>query len=396
MNKKICLVTGSRADYGLQKKLIKLFKSDPQIQLEIIATGSHLSSKFGFTYKEIENDGIKIDYKIEILGEEFNTKSTSLAISRAQNEIVKILIETKPDLVLILGDRYEILAAAISALLCGVPIAHIHGGEVTIGAFDDSIRHAITKMSHLHFVATEKSRKRVIQMGEIDNRVFNFGGLGVDALADVKYLHQEELEKVLGQKFGKKNLIVTFHPETISKLTPFKQVQNLLYALNQTPDINFIFTGVNADPGANEISNEINKFVSTRENAVQIPSLGQRNYFSTLLYCDGVIGNSSSGILEVPTFKKATINIGKRQLGREHATSVINCDLNSNSILQAIAESYSKEFKEKLSMTVNPYGNGGASTSIYNVIKNYDLDDLLIKPFYDLESHYDNRRHELK
>lgn len=384
MNRKICLVTGSRADYGLQKKLIKLFKSNPQIQLEIIATGSHLSPKFGFTYKEIEDDGFKIDYKIEILREEFNSESTSLAISSAQNEIVKIMIETKPDLVLILGDRYEILAAAISALLCGVPIAHIHGGEVTLGAFDDSIRHAITKMSHLHFVATEKSRGRVIQMGEIDNRVFNFGGLGVDALADIKYLHKDELEKVIGQKFGKKNLIVTFHPETISELSPLKQIQNLLYALNQIPNINLIFTGVNADPGSHEISHAINKFVSSRENAVYIQSLGQRNYFSTLLYCDGVIGNSSSGILEVPTFKKATINIGKRQLGREHATSVISCDLESNSILKAITESYSKEFKEKLNMVLNPYGNGGASISIYNVIKDYDLENLLIKPFHDL------------
>lgn len=384
MNRKICLVTGSRADYGLQKKLIQLIKSDPQIQLQIIATGSHLSSKLGFTYKEIEDDGFKIDYKIEILGNEFNSQSTSLAISRAQNEIVKILIETKPDLMLILGDRYEILAAAISALLCGVPIAHIHGGEVTLGAFDDSIRHAITKMSHLHFVATEKSRKRVIQMGEMDGRVFNFGGLGVDALVDVKYLQQEEIEKVIGQKFGEKNLIVTFHPETISEYPPLEQIRILLNALNQIPDINLIFTGVNADPGSNEISNEINEFVSSRENAVYIPSLGQRNYFSALFYCDGVIGNSSSGILEVPTFKKATINIGNRQLGREHATSVISCDLNSNSIREAIAESYRKEFKEKLNMSLNPYGNGGASTSIYNVIKNYDLDNLLIKPFNDL------------
>jgi GDP/UDP-N,N'-diacetylbacillosamine 2-epimerase (hydrolysing) len=384
LNRKICLITGSRADYGLQKKLIAFLKSDPQIQLQIIATGAHLSSELGLTYKEIENDGFKIDFKIDILGKEFNEESTSIAMNRAQTEILKILIETQPDLVLILGDRYEILSAAISALLCGIPVAHMHGGEVTVGAIDDSIRHAITKMSHLHFVATDKSKRRVIQMGEKKERVFNFGGLGVDAIVNTNFLTQAEIEKIIGQKFNKKNQIVTFHPETISKTPPLRQVQILLSALNQRPEINLIFTGVNADPGADIIANEINNFVKSRQNAVYIPSLGQRNYFSTLLFCDGVIGNSSSGILEVPSFRKATINIGNRQLGREYASSVISCDLDSNSILEAIDISYSKKFEKRLKRTVNPYGNGGASRRIYDVIKDYNLTNIVMKPFNDL------------
>ncbi len=378
------MITGSRADYGLQKKLINFLKLDPQIQLQIIATGSHLSSQFGMTYKEIENDGFNIDFKIDILGKEINEVSTSIAMNKAQTEILKILIETEPDLILILGDRYEILAAAISALLCGIPIAHMHGGEVTVGAIDDSIRHAITKMSHLHFVATEKSRRRVIQMGEEEEKVFNFGGLGVDAITDCNFQTQEELEKIIGQKFSKKNLVVTFHPETISKLSPLQQIQNLLLALNERPEINLIFTGVNADPGSDEIAIEIYKFVRSRQNAVYIQSLGQRNYLSTLLFCDGVIGNSSSGILEVPSFKKATINIGNRQLGREHANSVISCEINFNSILAAIDKSYSDKFKKRLKRTINPYGNGGASRRIYDVIKDYDLTKLGMKPFNDL------------
>ena len=260
MNKKICVVTGSRADYGLLKNLMYLIKSDSEMNLQIIVTGSHLSPKHGETYREIEDDGFKIDSKVEIVEEKIDFLSAAISMGKAQIEISEILFENKPDLMIVLGDRYEILSAVTSALLLKIPVAHIHGGEETQAAFDNSIRHAITKMSHLHFVATKKSRKRVIQMGERPETVFNFGGLGVDAISKMELSSQEEIENLIGQKFGKRNLLVTFHPETISIKPPLEQIQILLEALDQNKDINLIFTGVNADPGSDEIENEINTY----------------------------------------------------------------------------------------------------------------------------------------
>jgi GDP/UDP-N,N'-diacetylbacillosamine 2-epimerase (hydrolysing) len=384
LTKKICVVTGSRADYGLIKNLMNLIKNDSNMKLQIIVTGSHLSPKHGETYKEIEKDGFIIDFKVEIIEKIVDLPSTSRAMGKAHIEISKILFENKPDLMIVLGDRYEILSAATAALILNIPVAHIHGGEETQGAFDNSIRHAITKMSQLHFVATKKSRTRVMQMGESPEKVFNFGGLGVDSISSTDFQSRDKLENLIGQKFGERNLLVTFHPETISEKFPVEQIQILLEALRKKSDINLIFTGTNADPGSHEIGNEIKKFVESRNNAVYISSLGQESYFSTLQYCDGVIGNSSSGILEVPSFKKATINIGDRQLGREFASSVINCEMQRDSIVDAIEEIYSKKFRKKLKKTVNPYGDGGASIKIYTVIKNYNLTNLMKKAFYDL------------
>lgn len=384
MNKKICIVTGSRADYGLLKNLMYLIQSDSEMKLQIIVTGSHLSPKHGETYREIENDGFRIDFKVEIIEEKIDFLSAAISMGKAQIEISKILFENKPDLMIILGDRYEILSAATSALLLNIPIAHIHGGEESQGAFDNSIRHAITKMSQLHFVATKKSRKRVIQMGELPERVFNFGGLGVDAISRMEFSSREVIENLIGQKFGKRNLLVTFHPETISNKHPLEQIQILLEALEENKDINLIFTGVNADPGSDEIENEIQRFIKSRDNAIYIKSFGQKNYFSAVQYCDGVIGNSSSGVLEIPTFKKATINIGNRQLGREFASSVINSDLERYSIANSIEKIYGKKFSKVLQKTVNPYGDGGASKKIYAIIKNYNLTNIVKKSFYDL------------
>ena len=382
--KNILVVTGSRADYGLLKRLMKLIDSDPEMKLQIIVTGSHLSSKHGLTYKEIEEDGFQIGFKVDIIENIIDAHSTAKAMSKAQNEITKILSKIKPDLMVVLGDRYEILSAVISALLSGVPVAHIHGGEVTTGAFDDAIRNAITKMSHLHFTATEISRNRVIQMGEIPANTFNFGGLGVDALQSFNFLSQEDVEKNLEKKFGKKNLLVTYHPETISEKSASEQIKILLDALSLKKDINLIFTGVNADPGSGEISRAINQFVESNSNAKYYPSLGQSLYLSTLLYCDGVVGNSSSGILEVPTLKKATINIGNRQLGREMAESIFNCELDSGSIAKSIDEIYSENFRGVLSKVSNPYGRGGASLKIFEEIKKSDLSNLVVKNFHDL------------
>jgi GDP/UDP-N,N'-diacetylbacillosamine 2-epimerase (hydrolysing) len=384
MKRKICLVTGSRAEYGLLRNIIKLIKLESTMQLQIITTGSHLTEKFGSTYTEILEDGLDIDFKIDILSNVINEQTTSIAMGKVQAGVSKILQETKPDLLLVVGDRYEILSAVIAALLCKIPVAHIHGGEITSGAFDDSIRHAITKMSHLHFVATEKSKKRVIQLGEKPENVFNFGGLGVDAIQSNEFISKGEIQKSIGMNFGEKNLLVTYHPETMSSKSPSEQISILLDALAKTNEINFIFTGVNADPGSDEITYEIKKFVELRSNAIYYPSLGQRNYFSTILYCDGVVGNSSSGVLEVPTFKKATINIGNRQLGREMAESVINCELESSSITKSIDEIYSENFKVVLSKVSNPYGSGGASLKIFEEIKKSDLSNLVVKSFHDL------------
>lgn len=382
--KKISVVTGSRADYGLLKKLIRLIKDDPTMKLEIIATGSHFSSAHGNTFKEIELDENRIDHKVKIFDGFLDEIQTIESMCKCQFEIAKILKLNKPELLLILGDRYEILAAAISALILNIPIAHIHGGEITNGAFDDSIRHAITKLSFLHFVSTENSKRRVIQMGESPLNVFNVGGLGVDALKDLDLVEKAKLEEQIGFKFGEKNLIVTFHPETNSAMAPGQQISELLDALEQTKGINFIFTGVNADPGGQVIASAINNFVTSRPNSVLIPSMGQENYFSSILYSDGVIGNSSSGLLEVPSFKKATINIGKRQSGRELADSVLSCELESEKILGLINKIYTEEFQLRLQKTENPYGNEGASLKIYNILKELPLISMTDKKFFDL------------
>ena len=382
--RKITVVTGSRADYGLLKNLMKLIQSDPSIRLQIIATGSHLSKKHGLTYKEIEEDGFEIEFKLQIIENFIDSQSTSRAMGIAQNEISKILITDKPDLMLVLGDRYEILSAAIAALLLRVPVAHIHGGEKTLGSFDDSIRNAVTKMSYLHFVATELSKKRVVQMGENPRNVFNVGGLGVDAIYKLQLLSRDDVELFLQRKLGRKNLLVTYHPETISEHTPIEQIRILLDALARKRDTNLIFTGVNADPGSEEITSEINAFVQSNSNAMFCSSLGQKNYLSTILYCDGVVGNSSSGILEVPSFKKATVNVGKRQHGREFSKSVIDCPLDSDAIANAIDKIYTKNFEIALAKTVNVYGEPGASERIYQILKKFDLKDFEKKEFYDL------------
>jgi GDP/UDP-N,N'-diacetylbacillosamine 2-epimerase (hydrolysing) len=384
MVRKISVVTGSRADYGLLKKLMKLIQSDSNMTLEIIATGSHYSSDHGNTYREIESDGFRIDHKVEILENFVDEIGVSTAMGKAKLQITKILKDSRPDILLVLGDRYEILSAVICALLLKIPVAHIHGGEITQGAFDDSIRHAITKMSHVHFVSTEKSKQRVIQMGESMENIYLVGGLGVDAIEDLILVDKSEIEQSMKFTFAKKNLIVTFHPETNSELAPREQIKALLDALSEFEDINFIFTGVNADPGSSQVTAEIMKFVETRTNAVLIHSLGQKNYFSSVFYSDGVIGNSSSGVLEVPSLRKPTVNIGNRQLGREFAESVVNCELRSEKIADAIRYIYSNEISKKLEHNENPYGKGGASLKIYHQLKGLNLAFLTNKKFIDL------------
>jgi GDP/UDP-N,N'-diacetylbacillosamine 2-epimerase (hydrolysing) len=384
MSRKICFVTSGRADYGLLRWVMHGVKDDPELHLQIIATGMHLSPTFGFTYQEIEADGFFIDARIEILGLPDAAIEITESMGLAITGVAKAINDLEPDLFVVLGDRYEIFAATAAALVSKVPVAHLHGGEVTTGAFDESFRHSITKMSHLHFVATEVYKTRVIQLGENPNNVFLVGGLGVDGIKMLPLLSREELETRLGFMFGEKSLLITFHPATLDPEAPEHQMRELLRALSSLNDTTLIFTMPNADPGSQPITHLIHEFVSRNQNAKAFSSLGQLNYLSCVAYVDGVIGNSSSGLTEVPSFKKGTINIGIRQSGRVQATSVINCQPNETEIRRAIEKLYSVEFQTRLEKTINPYGVGGASAEIVKILKNCNLDGIVEKAFYDL------------
>lgn len=384
MSKKICIVTGSRADYGLLANLMYEIQSDDDLQLQIISTGMHHSPEFGLTYREIGKDGFTLDKQVEIpLDSDSSvgvTRSTGLAVIG----IGEALEELVPDLLVVLGDRFEILAAATAALISNVPIAHLHGGEKTLGAFDESIRHAITKMANLHFVAAEEYRKRVIQMGENPDNVINVGGLGIDSILKIELLSRTELEKRLGLKFAQKSLLVTFHPVTLERASGASQVGELLTALAELKDTTLIFTFPNADPESGQIITQIEDFVKSHPDSYVYISLGQQLYFSCVDNVDGVIGNSSSGLLEVPSFQKGTVNIGDRQEGRLKADSVIDCAPGRSEILKAIGKLYSRSFQDSLETVENPYGKGGASRKIVEFIKNLDFPIQTKKYFYDL------------
>ena len=385
MKRKICVITSSRADYGLLRLILKGIDTDNDLTLQLVATGMHLSSKYGDTCQEIHTDGFVIDMKIDILIGENDARGVSESIGLGVGKFAAALEELRPDMVLVLGDRFEIFAAVIAAHVALIPVAHIHGGELTEGAIDDAFRHSITKMSQLHFVSTQEYANRVIQLGEQPGSVFVTGGLGVDAISQLELLSKSELESILNFKFGEKNLLITFHPVTLELVSADKQINELLVALDKLPDINYIFTSPNADPGSNYISHAIEKFVATHENSSFYASLGQLNYFSCIQFVDGVVGNSSSGILEIPTFRKGTINIGDRQRGRIQSSSVINCGLDRQEILNAIETLYSIGFSQQLLSISNPYGHVGASLEILNKIKDFSVKTNLSKAFYNLE-----------
>ena len=382
--KKILVVTGTRAEYGLLRWIIDGVQKSHLLNLQLCVTGMHLSPEFGLTYKEIESDGYTIDSKVEMLLSSDTaggvTKSMGLGLIGFANEFERL----KPDLVVLLGDRFEIMAAAIAATIARIPIAHLHGGEKTEGAFDEAIRHSITKMSHLHFTAAEEYRKRVIQLGENPDTVFNVGGLGVDNILKLDLLSREELENSLNFKLGDKNLIVTFHPVTLENKTSGMQMGELLSALDKLLDCKIIFTMPNADTDGREIFQLIHSFCRRNENAVAFTSLGQIRYLSCLNHVDMVIGNSSSGLAEVPSFKIPTINIGDRQRGRMKACSVIDCEPKESKISESISKAYQKKFEDICKNVINPYGSGGASELIVHKIEETDLSNLLKKKFYDL------------
>ena len=386
MKRKICIVTGTRAEYGLLYWLMKEIHNDPDLGLQIVVTGMHLSPDFGLTYRQIEKDGFKIDKKIEML----LSSDTPVGISKSMGLGIIGFSETyfdlKPHIVVLLGDRFEILSAAAAAMIARIPIAHLHGGEITEGAFDEGIRHSITKMSHLHFTATEEYRRRVIQLGEKPARVFNVGGLGIDNIKKLKLLSQSEFEDSIDFKLSQKNLMITFHPVTLEHSTAEEQFQNILDAMYELQDTRLIFTKPNADTESRVITKMIDEYVLTNKHkAVAFVSLGQLRYLSAMQFVDGVVGNSSSGLAEAPTFKIGTINIGDRQRGRIKAKSVIDCEPTKDSILAAIRKLYSREFKAKLEDVKNPYGEGGTAERIKKALKDKELSGILKKRFYDIK-----------
>ncbi|MBR2526664.1 UDP-N-acetylglucosamine 2-epimerase (hydrolyzing) [bacterium] len=368
--RKICVVTSTRAEYGIMSRLIEKIYQDKDLELQLIATGMHLSEKFGHTIDEITQPITKtVDIEIE--------KSPAHALAQAIKKFSKIFKQLKPDIVVLLGDRYEIMGVAQSAMLNNIPIAHIHGGETTEGAIDEAIRHSITKMSHLHFTSCEEYRKRVIQLGENPQNVFNVGSLGVENIKTVPLMSKEELEKSLDFKFNNHNLLVTFHPVTLEGNSK-EQFEELLKALDELEKTNIIITSPNSDEGNIDIFNLIKDFENTHNNVKTYKSLGMKKYLSTIQFVDAVVGNSSSGILEVPSFGIATVNIGNRQKGRIQAKSIINCKSEKSDILNAIKKAFTEDFTN----TKNPYEKDDTANNILKILKDFNIN--LQKKFYDI------------
>jgi GDP/UDP-N,N'-diacetylbacillosamine 2-epimerase (hydrolysing) len=384
MTRRFCVITGTRADYGLLRWVMQGIRDDPALTLQVIATGMHLSPEFGLTYREIEQDGFEIDRKVEML----TSSDTSVGIAKSMGlgliGFADALSELNPDLIIVLGDRFEIFAAVAAALVACIPVAHLHGGEASEGAFDEAIRHSITKMSHLHFVAAEEYRQRVVQLGEQPDRVFLVGGLGIDNIKRLKLLSRTELETSIDFKLGERNLLITFHPATLETGTATDQMSELLAALATQEDTGLIFTLPNADADGRALIRLVEQFVAKHTNARVFTSLGQLRYLSCIAHVDGVVGNSSSGLAEVPSFKKGTINIGDRQRGRLQAASIINCKPAQHSIEAALERLYGSEFQKRLNGVTNPYGEGGASEKVVEVLRHIELKGIAKKTFYDL------------
>lgn len=380
--RKICVVTGSRAEYGLLYWLLRGIAADRELELQIIATGMHLSSEFGLTYRVIEDDGFVINEKVEMLLSSDTPVGVAKSIGLGVIGFADAFDRLRPDIVVLLGDRYEILAAAQAALIAPIPVAHIAGGDTTEGAFDEAIRHSISKMSHLHFVTNELAARRVRQLGENPEHIFNAGSPGLDYIKRLKLLTRTELENRLGFEFKQKNLLVTFHPVTLDNVASGEQFRQVLTALDSLDDrVGIIFTAANSDPGGHELNQLVEEFTSTHCNAKGYTSLGQMAYLSVISQVDAVVGNSSSGLYEVPSFKKPTVNIGDRQKGRLEAASVINCPAEAGAIRAAITEAFRKDCSE----TVNPYGDGESSVKILKVLRDIaDFKALLKKRFFEV------------
>lgn len=385
--KTISVLTATRAEYGLLKPIIKKLIKVDDLDVRVVTTGAHLSPEFGLTYKEIEKDGIEIDKKIEILLSADTPSAISKSMGLAMISFADYFDELKPDMLVVLGDRYETLAVCCTAMNQRIPIAHLYGGETTEGAVDEYIRHAITKLSYLHFISTEEYRRRVIQLGEQPDRAFCVGAIGIENILNEKLMSKNQLEESIDFKLDRPYAVVTFHPVTLENNNSAEQFLALLDAFSNHKDMKFIFSKANADANGRVINQMIDKFVNDNENAVAFTSLGMLRYLSSLKYCSMVIGNSSSGLVEAPSFGIPTINIGDRQKGRLQADSVINCKPVKEEILKSIALASTDEFKNQAKITVNPYGDGKTSGKIVSVIKDFLLNDKidLKKKFYDCE-----------
>lgn len=384
--RRICVVTGSRAEYGLLSRLIRMIDESEKTQLQLIATNMHLSPTYGETYKEIEADGFQIDKMIPIIEEGKNDAVATLkSMAKAIAGFADAFNELKPDLVALLGDRYEILAAAEAALIEKFPIAHIHGGEVTEGAYDDAIRHSITKMSHLHFPSIEPYRKRIIQMGENPERVFTVGAIGVENIKMIPLLSKTEAEHSIGFALDQNTILVTYHPVTLGPDSMRRDIDDFMSVLDDNKDLRIIFTMPNSDNGSEVIVEAINEFVCKNiERAVAFKSLGLKRYLSVMKEVGAVVGNSSSGIVEVPSFGIPTLNIGDRQKGRLAAESVVNCGTDKASIQEGLNKVLSTDFQLFCKTVENPYGKENTVEEIFKVISSYPLEDIIQKHFYDL------------
>ncbi len=383
--KKICVITGSRSEYGLLKNIIEGIKKSQKLKLYLIVTGSHLSNEFGLTSKQIVNDKFKIYKKIKILKKKDNEKNLSIAMSTGLIQFTNTFTNLKPDLILILGDRYEILSAAIAALFNKIPIAHLHGGERSEGAYDESIRHAITKFSHIHFVSSIAHKKRVIQLGENKKNVHFTGSIGVENIRRLNFLSKKFLEKKFKIKFNEKNLFIIFHPATLENNTQKKHMKEILRAVTHFKNYGKFFVYPSADLGGKSIICEIDNYVRKNNFSYKFKSLNQKDYFSFVKNCDVVIGNSSSGIIEVPSIKVGVVNIGDRQRGRIKSNAVIDCKPLSKEIIKSVKKIMEKKFQKKILIEKNPYDFNGTTKKIIKVIENKkNFKNLIKKKFFDM------------
>lgn len=383
--KKIAVITTTRAEFGLLSPIIKALKAEKKFDVRLVVSGTHLSKKFGYTYHEIEKSGFAVDKKIEILIDSNSPQDISKSMANALNGFAQYFACRRPDAIIILGDRYETLAIAIAAMNERIPIIHLHGGETTEGAVDEAIRHAITKLSYLHLTSTDEFRNRVIQLGENPERVFVVGAPGIENALHLPLMPKEKLEESLCVRLDRPYAVVTFHPVTLENNTAENQYNELQKAFDNRKDMKYIITKANADVNGGRINEMTDEFVASNDNVIAFDSLGVTKYLSTLKYASMVIGNSSSGLLEAPSFKIPTINIGDRQRGRPQATSVINCKPKCEDILRAMEKADTDAFREVCKNTINPYGDGNTSSKVVDAINKMFCNGIdLKKHFYDI------------